>query len=42
MAARMPDKFCNFKLVKSHKNANNSATTEAGEKINTDLDSLKF
>jgi hypothetical protein len=29
VAAWVPDMFCNFYLVKSHKIANNSATTEA-------------
>jgi hypothetical protein len=32
VAAWVPDMFCNFYLVKSHKIANNSATTEAREK----------
>ncbi len=32
VAAQVPDMFCNFYLVKSHKIANNSATTEAREK----------
>jgi len=32
VAALVPDMFCNFNLVKNHKIANNSATTEAGEK----------
>ncbi len=35
-------KFWNFYLVKNHKIANNSATTEAREKISTYLESLKF
>jgi hypothetical protein len=34
--------FCNFYLVKNHKLAYNSATTEAREKIRTDLESLEF
>ncbi len=34
--------FCNFYLVKNHKIANNSATTEAIEKIRTYLDSLEL
>jgi hypothetical protein len=41
-AARLvPDMFCNFYLVKNHKIANNSATTEAREKISTYLESLE-
>jgi hypothetical protein len=32
VAALVPDMFCNFYLVKNHKIANNSATTEAREK----------
>jgi len=31
VAARVPDILCNFYLVKNHKIANNSATTEARE-----------
>jgi hypothetical protein len=31
-AVLVPDMFCNFYLVKNHKIANNSATTEAEEK----------
>jgi len=31
----VPDMFCNFYLVKNHKIVNNSATTEAREKIST-------
>jgi len=31
-AALVPDMFCNFYLMKSHKIANNSATTKAREK----------
>ncbi len=42
MAAWVPDSFCNFYLVKSHKIANNSSTTEAGEKIIVDLESVEF
>jgi hypothetical protein len=37
VAAWVPDLLCNFYLVKSHKIANNSATTEGREKISTDL-----
>jgi hypothetical protein len=36
------DMFCNFYLAESHKIANNSATTEAREKISTDLESLEL
>ncbi len=36
------DMFCKFYLVKNHKIANNSATTEAREKISTHLESLEF
>jgi hypothetical protein len=32
VAALVPDMFCNFYLVKSHKISNNLATTEAREK----------
>ncbi len=42
VAAWIPNIFCNFYLVKSHKIANNSATTEAREKISTDLESLEI
>ncbi len=38
VAVCVPDMFCYFYFVKSYKIANNSATTEAGEKINTDLE----
>jgi len=38
----VPDMFCNFYLVKNHKIANNSATTEAREKTSTYLESLEF
>ncbi len=34
--------FCRFYLVKNHKIAYNSATTDAIEKIRTDLESLEF
>jgi hypothetical protein len=37
-----PDMFCNFHLVKSHKVANNSAATEAREKVSTDFESVEF
>jgi hypothetical protein len=42
VAALFPDMFCNFYLVKNHKITNNSATTEAREKINTYLEDLEF
>ncbi len=42
VAACVPDMFCNFYLVKSHKIAYNSATTEAIEKLSTDLESTEF
>ncbi len=42
VAAWVPDMFCNFYLVKSHKIADSSATTEAREKLSTDLESVEF
>jgi hypothetical protein len=42
VAALIPHMFCNFYLVKNHKNANNSATTEASKKISTYLESFEF
>ncbi len=42
MAAPVPGMFCNFYLVKNHKIANNSATTEAREKVTTYLQSVQF
>jgi hypothetical protein len=42
VAAVVPGMFCNFYFVKNHKIANNTATTEAREKISTYLESLKF
>jgi hypothetical protein len=36
------DIFCDFYFVKNHNIANNSTTTKALEKINTDLESSKF
>jgi hypothetical protein len=41
VAARVPDRFCNFWFVKSHKIANNSAITEAREKKSIDFESLE-
>jgi hypothetical protein len=37
VAALVPEEFCNFYVVKIHKIANNSATSEAGEEISTNL-----
>jgi hypothetical protein len=42
VAALVTDIFYNFYLVKNHKIANNSATTEAREKTSTYLESLEF
>ncbi len=42
VAALASDMLCDFYLVKNHKIANNSATTEAREKISTDLNTLEF
>jgi hypothetical protein len=42
VAAFVPDMFCYFYLVKNHKIANKSATTEAREKISTYLEFLEF
>jgi hypothetical protein len=42
VAASVPDMFCNFYLVKSHKIVNNSATNKVREKISTYLESLEF
>jgi hypothetical protein len=42
VSAWVPDMCSNFYLVKSHKIANNSLTTQAREKISTDLESLEF
>ncbi len=38
----VPDMFYNFYLVKNHKIASHSLTTEAREKISTYLESLEF
>jgi hypothetical protein len=35
------DMFCNLYIVKNHQTANNSATTEAGEEICTNLEMLE-
>jgi len=42
VAALVPGIFYNFHLVKIHKIANNSVTTEATEKISTYLESFEF
>ncbi len=42
MAALVTDMFCSFYLVKNNKIADNSATTEAREKIRTYSESLEF
>jgi hypothetical protein len=42
VATLVPDKFCNFCLVKNHKIANGSTTTKAREKIRTDLESSNY
>ncbi len=42
MAALVLDMFCKFYLVKNHKIAINSTTTNASEKIKTDLESFEF
>jgi hypothetical protein len=43
VAAWVPDIFCSFYFMKNHKIANkNSTTTNAREKISTDLESLDF
>jgi hypothetical protein len=42
VAAWVPDMFCKFYFVESHKIATNSAATEAREKISTDLKSVEF
>jgi hypothetical protein len=42
VVALVPDTFYNFYLLKNDKIADNSATTEATEKISTYLESLEF
>jgi hypothetical protein len=42
VAAWVPDMFSNFYLVKNHKIAKYSTTTNTREKISTDLEPLKF
>ncbi len=42
VAAWFPDMFCNLYFVKNHKIANKLVTTEAREKISTDLESLNL
>ena len=41
VAAWFSDMFCKFYLVKNQKNAKNSTTTKAREKLSTDLEFLK-
>jgi hypothetical protein len=38
----VPDMFCKFYSVKNHKNAKNSATIEAEEKVSIGLEYLVF
>jgi hypothetical protein len=42
VAAWAPDMFLNFYSVKNHKIVNNSPTTEAREKLPTDLESSEL
>jgi hypothetical protein len=42
VAALVLDMFCYLDLVKNHKTADNSAATEARQKISTYLESLEF
>jgi hypothetical protein len=42
LAAWVPDMLCNFYLVKNHKIAKNSKTTNARKKMSTDLELLDF
>jgi hypothetical protein len=42
VAAWVTDMFCNFYSAKNYKIDKNSATTKAGEKISTHLESLEF
>ncbi len=42
VAAWVSGMFCNFYFVKNYKIDNNLVTTEAREKISTDLESLEF
>jgi hypothetical protein len=42
MAAWVPDMFCNFYIVKNHKGADLSASTEAIEKISVVLESIEL
>ncbi len=37
VASQVSDMFCKFYLLNNHKIANNSTTTEAGEKISTGI-----
>ncbi len=42
MAAWVPDMFCYFYLAKNLRIANDSTTSDAGEKLGTDMESLEF
>ncbi len=42
MTVSVSDMFCGFYRVKTHKNANNSTTTKAREKISTYLEFIEF
>ncbi len=42
LAALLPDKFCNFHLVKNHKIAKTRKPLKLEKKISTDLESLEF
>jgi hypothetical protein len=42
VAAWFPDMFSNYCIVKNHKIAKNSTTTNAIEKISTNLEYLEF
>jgi hypothetical protein len=41
-AAQVPDRFCNFYLVKNQRIAKNTTTSKARENISTDFQSLEF
>ncbi len=42
MAALFPDKVCNFYVMKNHKDANNSITSEAEQRVGTDFEPLEL
>jgi hypothetical protein len=42
VVARVADIFCIFYLAQKQKSDNNSTNTDARDKINADLESLKF